>query len=299
MARTDTSTENNSQLTGPRLVFLIGAARSGTKFLRDLLAESESTSCVPYDVNYVWRYRNESRPDDIFPPESASEEVATYVRKTLTRMAHRAAGKSAPIIIEKTVSNVFRVPFILQLFPDATFIHLVRDGRDVALSAARQWESPSKMSYLFDKICYFPIQNWAYGLWYVRNSLRVRLAKKQGTKIWGPRYAGIDQDIGKLTQLEISAKQWSESVTAALDGLTMVPEGQKFCIRYEDLVADSRYLRELIRFLELPDPEHIIAHYDKQVSRSKGGSWVQLSKERKARVMSFLEPTLSQIGYVT
>lgn len=280
------------------MIFLIGAARSGTKFLRDLLAESEVASCIPFDVNYVWRYRNESAPSDMISPDLATREVAEYIRHTLAYMAERASGRTCPAVIEKTVSNVFRVPFILRIFPNAKFVHLVRDGRDVALSAARQWTAPSDVSYLMEKLRYFPVKNWAYGVWYLKDTLRNRLEKKQEKKTWGPRYPGINEDIGKRSIPEIAARQWSESVFAAHTGFASVPEKQKLSIRYEDLVSDSKYLRQLAEFLELPDIETIVEHYDERVRRDKGGAWDQLPDEEQRRLMSILEPALLKFGYL-
>jgi hypothetical protein len=212
-------------------------------------------------------------------------------------MARKASGESKPVVIEKTVSNVFRVPFIFRLFPDAKFVHLVRDGRDVSLSAARQWEAPSNMSYLFDKIRYFPIRNWAYGIWFLRNTLRNRAGTNRKRKMWGPRYPGIEQDVENFSTLENAAKQWSESVLAADSGLASVPPKQKFVVHYENLVSDPQYLKKLTDFLELPDAEKVIAYYDRQVSRDKGGDWHRLSKEDQSSLMSILGPALSKFGY--
>jgi len=288
-----------SRTSRPQMVFLIGAARSGTKFLRDLLAESEAAVCVPFDVNYVWRYRNESLPDDFIPPESADHEIADFIGRTLTRMAQKAAGESRPIVIEKTVSNVFRVPFIYRLFPDARFVHLIRDGRDVTLSAARQWESPSDVGYLFDKLRYFPVRNWAYAIWYIRNALQSRFRKKAVVPVWGPRYPGVDRDVGNLTVLEIAAMQWSKSLLAAREGLAVVPEDQRFSIHYEDLVANPLHLSDLVRFLELPDPARIAERYENTVSRDTGGAWGKLRLDLRSDLMKILEPGLLAGGYIS
>jgi hypothetical protein len=115
--------------------------------------------------------------------------------------------------------------------------------------------------------------------------------------MWGPRYPGIDQDIENSSTLENAAKQWSESVLAADSGLSSVPANQKFVVHYENLVSDPQYLKELINFLELPDAEKITAHYDRQVSRDKGGEWHQLSKDDQSSLMSILGPALSKFGY--
>ncbi len=39
----------------PRRIVLIGAARSGTKILRDTLAAATGSGAVPFDIGFVWR----------------------------------------------------------------------------------------------------------------------------------------------------------------------------------------------------------------------------------------------------
>ena len=47
-----------------QIVIIIGAARSGTKYLRDVLATAPNAARVPYDINYIWRYGSEIREGD-------------------------------------------------------------------------------------------------------------------------------------------------------------------------------------------------------------------------------------------
>lgn len=282
----------------PEFVFLIGAARSGTKFLRDLLSSCDSVASVPFDVNYVWRYQNESLPDDRIPPGNANPEISRYIHHTLEKMARRHNGRATPIIIEKSVSNVLRVPFIHALFPQARFIHLLRDGRDVALSAARQWENPSDVSYLLDKIRYFPVRNARYAFWYLWNRIKSRFSAHRGLGIWGPRYPGIEADARTMSPLEIAAKQWSESASAAGRDFALLPERQKFTIRYEDLVGDSRCLLELVEFLNLPDAGTVVARYDDVVQRNKSGAWRQLPRQQQSAVLGQIQHSLRSFGYI-
>jgi len=288
---------DNLNPVSPQFVFLIGAARSGTKFLRDVLAASDFVARVPFDVNYVWRYGNESLPDDRIDDHNATPEIRQYIRATLTRMARRSKGFPAPIVIEKSVSNVFRVPFMFRLFPDAKFIHLVRDGRDVSLSAARQWENPSDARYLIGKIRYFPLRNVKYALWFLKNALSRRSEGSRRFPVWGPRYSGIDRDVAELTAIEIAAKQWSESVLAASEGLALIPDQQKSTIRYEDLVSNVGFLSKLTEFLELPDPDTVIANYNDVLEGGKSGAWRALPETEQSAMLRLIEPQLRQLGY--
>ena len=65
--------------------------------------------------------------------------VHELAEKILIRHQERS-GKS--FLVEKTPAHAFAVPQIARLFPDARFVYLLRDGRDVVTSiihAARSW----------------------------------------------------------------------------------------------------------------------------------------------------------------
>ena len=52
-------------MTDAAPIILIGAARSGTKFLRDVLASAVGVKSVPYDVNYIWRHGSPNYGHDV------------------------------------------------------------------------------------------------------------------------------------------------------------------------------------------------------------------------------------------
>src|SRR2546430_7511188 len=58
-------------------VIVIGAARSGTKLLRDCLGTADEFAVVPYDINYLWRLGNEQFPNDELTPEQLTPKITT------------------------------------------------------------------------------------------------------------------------------------------------------------------------------------------------------------------------------
>ena len=149
-------------------VFIIGAARSGTKYLRDILALASNAAKVPYDINYVWRYGSENHADDSLPLSLLSSRKRAFIRAQVYRLS-KASPEDETIVFEKTVGNSLRVPFVRGVFPEARFIHLVRDGRAVTESAMRQWREPVSWSRLLEKIRGLPLENIGYAAWFVRN----------------------------------------------------------------------------------------------------------------------------------
>lgn len=229
-----------------RSIVIIGAARSGTKILRDTLATSLAIPAVPYDVGYVWRYGNESRKDDCLTPQDVKPKTRRLVRSFL-------AGYEGPDgrVVEKTVGNSLRVRFVADLLPEVVFVHVVRDGVQVAESARREWEAPVDVRYLAAKVRHFPLRLApSYGRKFLVGATlgRWRASRTGGThhaSTWGPRYPGIDDDLAEQGLLTVTARQWRTSVEVARRDLTVIPQ-QVVEVRYEDLVADPRATLERV-----------------------------------------------------
>ena len=123
-----------------RPLFIIGTGRSGTTILGVLLS-------MHRDVGFL----NEPKAmwHAIYPDEdvigSYSRGVAHYrldeahADDTVKRNAHRIFGAYLTTVcsqrlVDKYPELVFRVPFVREVFPDAQFIFLVRNGWDTCAS---------------------------------------------------------------------------------------------------------------------------------------------------------------------
>jgi hypothetical protein len=113
----------------------------------------------------------------------------------------RASGGTT--VVNKRVANNHRIPLLLEAFPDARFVEIVRDGRAVALSLSRvDWWPDSVVSW-----CGKTPKQWA----------------AEGRDPW-----------------ELCARTWVEEVRAAESGLEHVPDDQRHSITYEQLVAEPQ-----------------------------------------------------------
>jgi Sulfotransferase family len=151
--------------TGP--FFIVGCGRSGTTLLRMMLASHSRLSIPPetwYLIPLVQRFSvdrplaaeeiegavslitGHDRWQDLkLDAQEYRREVSRLTRPCLRdivdvvyRLHREAEGKAR--WGEKTPQYIEIVPQLLRMYPDARFIHLVRDGRDVAKSIqAREW----------------------------------------------------------------------------------------------------------------------------------------------------------------
>lgn len=142
--------------------FVVAAARSGTTLLRVML-DRHPLLAVPGEGHFIphlWATRQRyGRDGSVEHPEVLLADLARHpgfrfwdlpidaVRDEIDRLPAptfaevmeaayvayaRAAGK--PRWADKTPDYIDHLPLLAGLFPEARFVHMIRDGRDVALS---------------------------------------------------------------------------------------------------------------------------------------------------------------------
>ncbi len=275
-------------------LFIIGAARSGTTLLGELMSHHPD---IAYwlEPKYIWRYGNASAKSDLRDESQASYKVINYIRTKFSDFLY-ANNKSR--LLEKTPSNVFRIPFILKVFPSAHFIYIVRDGRDVMLSAESKWTSKPDRSALIRRLVSWeiPLREWSKYLYGFLRDVPGRLLFPKRGFIWGPYFEGIQEYRNSHSILETCTKQWLESVKTAEKGLNKVPKSQVLKIKYEDLVSQPESV--LMKIFEFSSLE-----YDNKVWRAKfkhikpRKAYTEEEKEKINKIYPMIEDKLHDLGY--
>jgi hypothetical protein len=136
-----------SDLGGP--IFVGGAGRSGTTLLRVMLDAHPRICCGP-ELKVLpsvaeW-YQNLTRN---FAPVLESYSIAPADLRGRFRdfieglVANFRAASGKPRWAEKTPHNILFTQPLGEIFPDARFLHVLRDGRDVACSlVTMNWVNP-------------------------------------------------------------------------------------------------------------------------------------------------------------
>jgi hypothetical protein len=278
-------------------VFILGAARSGTRLLRAILAAAPDVAAVPYDVNYIWRFGNESLPHDAIPADGLSRRQIEFIRHRLCRCAKLSAGQ---ILVEKTVGNILRVPFVARVYPEARFILLMRDGRDVVESAERCWRQPPRPGYLLKKLHTFPwLSCRRYALAYVRQWGVCALRLSDRLASWGPRYPGIDADVRRLPLWHVCCRQWIACIEAFEDARSQLSDGQLLQVRYEQLVDDPRReVTKIGRFVGSNFGREMLAFATRHITHSARCRYARFSPEIQASIEQALAPVLRRWDYL-
>jgi hypothetical protein len=201
-----------------RPVFIVGCGRSGTTILGETLAVHTSVTYLnehrqlwadAYPATDVWSERARERggrldlSESTCTPEQSRRLTVNFYCETFVT--------GRPRLFEKLPINSFRLPFIDAVFPDALFVHLLRNGLEVARSIERM---PKE------------------SLWYGHDDYKWKLLED---------YAGRSERYGDLPALCDTARrrgllEWRMSVEAAVEFLDALPAERHVSLTYEELL---------------------------------------------------------------
>jgi len=201
--------------------------------------------------------------------------------------------------VEKTVGNVLRVPFVHRIYPLAKYVFLIRDGRDVAESATRCWQTPPNAGYLLAKLKTFPwLAGARYGFSYARRVVSRKLGLTPHLSSWGPRYNNIDDDVCQYPLLQVCARQWIACVEAYEQAKQQLQPEQIVEVRYEDVVANpTAILEPLCEQLRIKDPSAVLDYAQRTIVQRNVGKRSRLSNEQLAEVSELQSGVLERWGY--
>ncbi|RJQ78897.1 MAG: sulfotransferase [Desulfobacteraceae bacterium] len=281
-------------------VIIIGAPRSGTNMLRDVLTKLPGIGTWPCDeINYIWRHGNVRYATDEFKPEMATPAVQRYISRAFERIASRF---DLDIVVEKTCANSLRVPFVERAVPAAKFVFIHRDGIDAVGSAMKRWRAEVDVPYLMRKARYVPFMDIPYyAVRYFVSRLHRVFSQEKRLAFWGPIFNGLDEVLSKHSLDEICALQWQHCVDRADEAFERIEPDRVCRVSYETFV--SRPVQELVRVAQFigikvgaADAQNLV----KGVSTaSVGKGRHELGPERVQCIVGLVGSTLRRHAYAS
>lgn len=302
-------------------VILIGAARSGTTFLADRVLARHPELAYWGEPYFLWRTGAAYRRTDRRYAHEASPKIQQRIRRNLSRFVS-AAGDNLRLL-EKTPSNTLRLSFVAAVLPGARFVHLVRDGRDVAASAAKAWTgdmggvAPDPLgtkrpglrkaagvvasfarSTLGGGRIDVPAHELPYYAWRALLAWQRQLSRSKSTSIWGPRVADLARVAKESGVLAACAHQWCHCELAVEEDLQRIDRQLYLQMKFEDFSQDPvGCVQEILEFLELSPTSEVTRAASQMRSRPRGEAWLKLGENQRAAAYPYLQAALRLRGY--
>jgi protein-tyrosine sulfotransferase len=125
----------------PEYLFIGGAGRSGTTLLRVMLDAHENISVGPERklIRSICGMRTEwMRSSETLEEAGVTGEIFDNAVRAFISSLMENTGNGAVRIGEKTPPNLLYMSFLGKIYPQARFVHVIRDGRAVSASLLKQ-----------------------------------------------------------------------------------------------------------------------------------------------------------------
>jgi len=215
--------------------FIISSGRSGTQMMAKIFDSFQNIEMHhEYMVNIIQPISTQYYMGMISKKIVCEELVKTY-KNSIYYSEKEVWGDSS-----NKLSWI--IECLNEVFPDAKFIHLVRDGRKVVSSFYNKLSDEC-----YDDKSVKILNNW------INQPEKYPKPPPEKKFWWNIPIKKEEEKLNfeKYNQFERICFHWKEVNSNILKNLEKIPENRKRFYKLEDLVSDSKFLKNLLEFLNL------------------------------------------------
>jgi hypothetical protein len=259
-----------------RPIFVIGCPRSGTTVTFLLLRMAPGATSIRREGHVLWESFHHPRANGWDSNALDASDVGSIERRYIAWTIRILAGHGR--FVDKTPRNVLRLPYLDALFPDATYVFVVRDARSIVSSLYEHWPRGGRLPYRLPG--QFAVQGLPRGYW--------RFVLVPG---W--------RDLDGRPLEEVCARQYTESTEAILRFRDSLPPEREVTLRYEDLLQDPvTVTRDMFSALQLDLPPHVAERVRNLVHPPpRQPKWETTHRAEVERVLPQISSLLTRTGY--
>lgn len=277
-------------------ILLIGNVRSGTTMMQDTL-EQGGDVVQWFEPRTTWTVGNVEKGHDRFTADMATPKTIRRIHEMFQKYYDSNGGRR---IVEKTPSNVLRIPFIHKVFPESKILHIYRDARDNVSSCLPRWGWPMGAPALKKRMRETPILEWPkYFPRFVRDHLGIRLGLTKRVKSWGVVYPGMYEDLKRMDLVEVIATQWVKTLEVAQADLKELDPDIWIEVKYEDLVANPlEGFGRIVDFFDLEMSPALEKYIRENIHQNVVSVYKKrLTPDQIAKIDPIVRPMMERLGY--
>ena len=264
----------------PRPAFLVGCARSGTSILGEALGSHAEVDYI-FEASPLWNALTPTRPDHRLRPADLDAELATQIYEQLGLQATGSSREAPRLWLEKNPKHVLRILFLATLFPQARFLHIIRDGRDATASLmfrnrGEQWG-------------HLKIPGWRKLLEQFPKANHIRCATQWATAVRTARADARELEPGRYCEVryEELVRKPEATLETALRFLGLQPDDgtRGFVAKIQDETRGSYHARRQIR--------HFVDNHSRRIGRYTEN----LTSAQVEDVLDVCGDLLRELGY--
>jgi hypothetical protein len=249
-----------------------------------------------YEPNALWLYADPGRNHDEFNESDATDRVSRYMHNQFLNY-QKNNGNS--VVFEKTPQNILRIPYVRAIFPEATFLFIVRNPFSFISSVEYKWQKSVTGRGILRRLKDTPLsQLHHYGYHYFVQQYNKRLLRRKYLSMWGPRYIDIQEDLKTQDLLTVIARQWSVCSMKAEKALAQFDNGKVLRLKYEDFVEDPiSDLERISEHCRLEMTSDMVRAANEWVKSDRQEKWRRFDPEDLARILPEIDSEMQRHGY--
>ncbi|HSA83518.1 MAG TPA: sulfotransferase [Patescibacteria group bacterium] len=217
-------------------IFIVGSGRSGSRMIYKLLSGLEH---VEVYHEYLCTH---------IQPVAAKYFMGLLSKKAVKEEIMKLHGSSifysdAEYWVDSSNKLSWLIEPLYELFPNAKFINITRDGRKVVSSFFHKL-APE----IYDDVSVSRMQDW------LSNPTKFPEPPPEKKYWWNIPQKGqpFYKDFATFNQLQRIAYHWTEVNRVIGQSLKKIPQKQQFTIKLEDLVSKKAALKTFLKQFEIP-----------------------------------------------
>lgn len=276
-------------------IILFGNVRSGTSMMHDLFDLHPQVKSW-YEPRTIWVYADPGRKHDRFDASDATPRVRRYIRRRFLRFQRAHDNRR---IMEKTPSNLMRIPYVDAIFPESKFLYMVREPLANLSSSELRWRTPIHMQHTWERLRETPKLQLHYYLGrFLYDNISVRIFRRKHVSVWGVRYPGVYDDLHRLTTEQVIAKQWVRCCQQAETDLAEIDPQRIMRVRYEDFVASPvDHYQQICRHFDIDITPQIERALRETVDPGRQSKWRRLDERILRDCLPILRKQMAVEGY--